>query len=310
MSEALDLIWQRADVQGHVLSHAELAACPPGELKAIIDLGLIRRTTDATALICEDCGESHSAEIVLDPRRPESPYYLCPRIGRVPVAVEATQRWEVDFDCLAVLIRKALGLGGKAATLVPSRVWLLGRQQQAGCFWELFLVRGVCWRDGIASLDQCLRLQQSPAPVLLAPRRLPSADSLGKRTWAIRSLSEVAAVQGSKLSIDDRLLSAAGMASLAGSTSLRQATTPKRLPRSIGTPEAVSAAIEYMQSKGLTETQFGNEFQTTDRTLRSFLQKGTMRRANFEAMATSIGITVEQLLIGELPPSIKRSTRR
>ena len=82
------------------------------------------------------------------------------------------------------------------------------------------------------------------------------------------------------------------------------------MSRSLGTPAAVNAAVDYMQSKGLTETKFGNQFETTDRTLRNFLQKGKMRRANFEAMATTIGVTVEQLLRGELPPSIKRSTRQ
>jgi len=198
VSEALDLIWRRADVHGHVLSHAELAAWPPGERKTIIGLGVIRRTTDATALICEDCGESHPAEIVRDPRRPELPYYLCPRIGRVPVAVEATHRWEVDFDCLAALIRKAIGLGGKAATLVPSRVWLLGRQQQAGGFWELFLARGVCWPDGVASPDQCLacsnRRPQScwsrgarRRPLPLARGHGPFIPSLKLPTLTVRS---------------------------------------------------------------------------------------------------------------------------
>lgn len=306
VSEALDLIWRRADVQGHVISQAELAAWPPGESKTIVDLGLIRRTTDATVLICDDCGESHSAEIVRDPRRPESPHYLCPSIGRVPIAVEATHQWEVDFDCLAARIRKALGLGGKASTLTPSRIWLLGRQQQAGGFWELFLVRGVCWPDGVGLLDQCLRLQQSPAPVLLASRRLPSADILGKRPWAIRSLSEVASIDGSKLSIDEQALMAAGSTVLIGSTSLRPGMNAKRLPRSIGTVEAVAAAIKYMESKGLTETQFGNQFQSTDRTVRSFRKSGKMRRSTFEAMAKSMGLTIEELLRGELAKSDRR----
>ena len=307
MSDALDLIWRRADVQGHVISHAELAAWPPGQRKTIVDLGLIRRTTDATALICDDCGESHTAEIVRDARRPELPYYRCPRIGRVPIAVEATHQWEVDFDHLATLIRKALGLSGKASTLTPSRIWLLGRQQQAGGFWELFLVRGICWPDGVGLLDQCLRLQQSPAPVLLAPRRLPSAEILGKRPWAIRSLSEVASLDGSKLAVDDQVLMAAGAAALpAPSRSSRSVTTPKRLPQSIGTPEAVNAAMAYMGSKGLTETQFGNQFQSTDRTVRNFRKTGKMRRSTFEAMATSMGLTIEQLLRGELPKSDRR----
>lgn len=306
MSEALDLIWRRADVQGHVISHAELAAWPSGERKTIAELGIIRRTTDATSLVCEDCGESHSAEIVRDARRPESPYYLCPRIGRVPITVEVTHQWEVDFDRLAALIRKALGLGGKASMLTPSRIWLLGRQQQDGGFWELFLVRGICWPDGVGLLDQCLRLQQSPAPVLLAPRRLPSAERLGKMSWAIRSLFEVASIDNSKLAMDDRVLLAAASTVLNGATTSRPGMTAKRLPRSIGTPEAVAAAIKYMESKGITETQFGNQFLSTDRTVRSFRKSGKMRRSTFEAMAKSMGLTIEELLRGELPKSDRR----
>lgn len=289
-----------------MISHAELAALPPGERNAIVDLGLVRRTTDATALICDDCGEPHPAEIIQDPDQPGIPYYLCPKIGRVPLSADAVHRWEVDFDRLAALIRKATGVNGKAATLVQSRVWLLGRRQHANGFWELFLVRGVCWPDGVASLDQCLRLQQSPAPVLLAPRRLPSVEALGNRPWAIRSLSEVASIEDFKLSLDEHLLSTAGESALAGSTSPRPGTKPKRLPRSIGTPEAVNAALAYMESKGLTETQFGNQFQSTDRTVRSFRKSGKLRRSTFEAMAESMGLTIEQLLRGELPKPERR----
>jgi hypothetical protein len=84
----------------------------------------------------------------------------------------------------------------------------------------------------------------------------------------------------------------------------------RRLPRSIGTPEAVGAAISYMESKGLTETQFGNQFQSTDRTVRSFRKSGKMRRSIFEAMAKSMGLTIEELLRGELPASLRRSDRR
>ena len=77
-----------------------------------------------------------------------------------------------------------------------------------------------------------------------------------------------------------------------------------RIQRSLGSGAAVQAARDYMAARGLTATQFGNQFQTTDRTLRHFLKTGKMRRANFEAMAASIGVTVEQLLAG------RRAVRR
>ena len=62
---------------------------------------------------------------------------------------------------------------------------------------------------------------------------------------------------------------------------------------------AVDAVHSYIEGKALTFTQFGNQFQTSDRTLRRFLKTGKMRRVTFEAMAKSMGVTAEQLLRGE-----------
>ncbi len=210
---------------------------------------------------------------------------------------------------IAALIRQALGLTSKAVTAVPSRIWLLGRQRTENGYWELFLMRGLCWPDGVQMLTQCVRVQQSPAPIVVVPYRLPPGES-ATRPWPIRTLSEIVSLDGSRLVVDlASLTTAVGAVGISHAASGKQA--PRiRMSRSLGTPAAVNAAVDYMQSKGLTETKFGNQFETTDRTLRNFLQKGKMRRANFEAMATTIGVTVEQLLRGELPPSIKRSTRQ
>src|SRR6266849_3018244 len=82
VNDALDLIWRRAELPNHVLSAAELAHWQPSQRDAIIKLGLLRRTSDATAMICEDCGTPHPVEVIRDSRKPHQPYYLCPEIGR------------------------------------------------------------------------------------------------------------------------------------------------------------------------------------------------------------------------------------
>ena len=306
VSRALGLVWRRAELRNHLLEQSEIAEWPTVDRDAVLRLGLIRRTADATNVTCEDCGERHGAEVIRDARHPEKPYYLCPGVGRIRTTPEALQRWEVDFDGLAVAVRQAIGLSGKIEAVTPSRIWLLGRKKQDGSFWELFLARGACWPDGVSQLDQCLRLQQSPAPIILVPQRLPPMGSIAGRPWTIRTLAELVDLDGKLLAIDDQSLSAAASAALASSAASRTAIAPKRLPRSIGTPESVNAAIAYMESKGLTETQFGNQFQSTDRTVRNFRKSGKMRRSTFEAMAKSMGLTIEQLLRGELPKSDRR----
>ena len=82
------------------------------------------------------------------------------------------------------------------------------------------------------------------------------------------------------------------------------------VPRSIGSEEAVQAVKEYLRTTGLSLTQFGNQFNTTDKTLRNFLRTKKLRRATFEEMAKSMGLTTQQLLRGELPASLKRPRQR
>jgi hypothetical protein len=305
--DALDLVWRRAELPNHVLSAAELARWQPNQREAINKLGVLRRTSDATALICEDCGQPHPAEVIRDPRRPQKPYYLCPEIGRVPLRAKDLQRWEADFDQIAILIRRAVGLTSKAATLVASRIWLLGRQRlEEGGYWELFLMRGLCWPDGVQLLKQCSRLQQSPAPLVVVPYRLPSVES-GEKLWPIRTLSEIVSLTGSGLVVDLETLAAAVGAFEVSSVRSDQR---KRMSRSVGTPAAVNVMNEYLQHRPLTDTQFGNQFNSTDRTVRKFRSTGKMRRSTFEEMAKSMGLTSDQLLRGELPPSMKLPARR
>jgi hypothetical protein len=53
VNDALDLVWRRAELPNHVLSAAEIACWQPEQRDAIIRLGLLRRASDATALLCE-----------------------------------------------------------------------------------------------------------------------------------------------------------------------------------------------------------------------------------------------------------------
>jgi hypothetical protein len=67
---------------------------------------------------------------------------------------------------------------------------------------------------------------------------------------------------------------------------------------------------QYLHHTQMTDTQFGNQFLTTDKTVRKFLNSGQMRRSNFDEMAKSLGLTSEQLLRGELPPSLTQPPHR
>ena len=309
MSDALDLVWRRADLPNHILSAAELASWQPDQRVSILTLGLIRRTSDATALICEDCGSPHPVEVITDPRKPRRPYYHCPQIGRIHLAVEDLHRWEADFDQIAIEIRRAAGLKSKSAALVPQRIWFLGRQEASGRCWELFLICGLCWPDGLQLLNQCSRLQQSPAAVILVPHRIPSLKDASQR-WPIRSLTEIVSLGDASLLFDHATLVAALGTPGASSPTSRDRVPRKRMSRTLGSPEAVGVVNQYLDQTQMTYTHFANQFQTTDKTLRKFLNSGKMRRSNFEQMASCMGLKADQLLRGEFPPPMKRPPTR
>lgn len=82
------------------------------------------------------------------------------------------------------------------------------------------------------------------------------------------------------------------------------------VPRSVGSPEAVAAVKEYIQARGLSQTEFSIEAGVSERTLRSFLASGKMRRSSLDGVARAMDLTLEQLLRGELPASAKPPRRR
>jgi len=306
VSDALDLVWRRAELRDHVLTASELALLQADHRDVILQLGVLRRTSDATALMCEDCGPPHPVEIIRDARKPDQPYYLCPAIGRVSLALTDLNRWEADFDRIAMLIRETVGLTSKSSTLVASRIWLLGRKRIAGAYYELFLMCGLCWPDGIQLLSECSRLQQSPAPVLLVPHRLPSGPAAAV---PIRTLSELVSLESPGLAVDLATLELAAATVVGHRAESGKKAPRKRMSRTLGSPEALRVVADYLEETKLTDTQFGIQFDTTDRTIRSFRSTGEMRRSNFEAMAKSMGLTTEELLRGAPPPSTKRPAR-
>ncbi len=85
----------------------------------------------------------------------------------------------------------------------------------------------------------------------------------------------------------------------------RAAGEPGPVPRSVGGQAAVAAVKEYIKARGLSQTQFSIQAGVSERTLRNFLTNGKMRRSSLDGLAKAMGLSLEQLLRGELPVSLK-----
>ncbi|MFZ5926315.1 MAG: hypothetical protein ACOYX1_02595 [Acidobacteriota bacterium] len=191
MRRTLEEIWIRSSVPGHVITYEETFAWPKAERDVVFGLGLLRRVEDAEWVECDACGEAHGEDVVFLDEDGSYPVILCPVVGLVRVSPERLQRWEVDFDVVVKLLAAAFGLTGTPQELKPGRVWLLGSRRLAGRLAEFFLVQGADWPDGPELLSSTPRLQNSPAPVVLFPSRLPAEPAWQANGRALYSLREL-----------------------------------------------------------------------------------------------------------------------
>jgi len=187
----LEQIWIRSSVEGHVFTYDETFAWPKAERELVFSLALLRRVEDADWAECDACGEAHSEDVVFLDEEGLYPVIPCPAVGLVRISPERLQRWEVDFGVVAQRLAQAFGLTGTLQELKAGRVWLLGSRRLAGRLAEFFLVQGVDWADGPELLSSTPRLQNSPAPVVLFPSRLPEDPVWQGNGRALYSLREL-----------------------------------------------------------------------------------------------------------------------
>src|SRR5262249_24095288 len=143
-------VWDRADTTEPVYSADEVATWPAGVLDQLLTMGLLGAANNANALVCDACGDGH-VEAVTYGKSPAGSglraYLRCPAAGRVCGPLERLRRWEVNFRTLAALTARLLEAAGGLEEIRPSRLWWLGKTTLAGWPCEIFLARGLTWRD-------------------------------------------------------------------------------------------------------------------------------------------------------------------
>ncbi|MGC8761743.1 MAG: hypothetical protein ACP5VC_17435 [Bryobacteraceae bacterium] len=199
MDSPLVQLLSRTDLEGHILSHDDIRGWPAAERAAIFALGILQRIEDAEYVTCEVCPEAPYAEVISD-IGPE-PGVHCEGCGLRRISAERLHQWRVDFEALGGLLRSHLDLLGKASTLVPGRIWLLGRKHFAGRMAEFFLVQGIAWPDSTDRLNQAARLLTSPAPILVVPHGLPVQPEWRESGRAFLRLTEWASLCDGRIQI-------------------------------------------------------------------------------------------------------------
>lgn len=177
--------WLRCEQPDPCFSADELQWIPAEEVEPLLRQGILREAAPAKAAVCEMCDDGHESEIVWVQNaesRKLRPYVPCPEYGGAPIDPERLRRWAVDLDAIAAELRRQLNLTGPPATLVPGRVWALGRRHLANRWRDFFFVAGATRPDAHHVWDRCPQIEEAPSPVILVPAMAP----IGRTAPAIR----------------------------------------------------------------------------------------------------------------------------
>lgn len=298
-------------VASPVVQHSMVAHHPPEDLRLMVAEGVLKETSRATEISRPKRYGPGADLVVRETARgifgvADGEDFCAP----VALNVNDVRQYEVRLSGLVEKLRKENGIDGTGCQSDGGLVYVGERVVAGHGAVVVYLSLPNNNPDAVVA-----RLKRLDAPgrrgtvALLTPRALPQSTEFRRLASedGIIAVSLMPVAATGVVSLDwERCLGAPE--STEEPTAVP--TGERKVQRSIGSNAAVQAVHDYMAARGLTETQFGNQFQTTDRTLRNFLKTGKMRRANFEAMAASIGVSVEQLLAGNLPPSVTPLARR
>jgi hypothetical protein len=159
--------------------------------REVMKLGLLRETTAATVLLCQQCEEQCSVDVgwSADGRRAFLP---CERGYTINLDPDRLRQWLVDPEALARLLAAALELTGPNEQRGP-QVWSLGRRVVAGRFRDFILLLS----DGGEGILQLATGYAAPV-VLVADR--PAPTSLNG--LPVFSLQDVSSLDAGELVLD------------------------------------------------------------------------------------------------------------
>ncbi len=137
------LFWDMAQLEAPVLGYDELARTPRAAREALLGTGLIAPGNTARSLVCEACMEGHAEEVesVTRPNGVTQHFIYCPENGRIEVNPDRLRQWTPRYDVVAGVIAESLGTRGDCRSIIPGRLWDLGRVVAAGHSYHVWVAR-------------------------------------------------------------------------------------------------------------------------------------------------------------------------
>jgi hypothetical protein len=171
----------------------------------VFSLGLLREMEPMDAVLCEECGEGHWADVFWAEPGVRA-CFGCPEAGVIDIGPEKLRKWQVDRRQVAALIAESLEIPFAGQGILSERLWRLGRRRIGGRFRELFLASTP--DAAVAEITAAIRrsIGQAPAVVFLISnpyRAEPSGDGdLIPTAHQYVALDTVSAIRHGRVTVD------------------------------------------------------------------------------------------------------------
>jgi hypothetical protein len=189
-----------AERQEGVITGEVVRAWGKGVLESLTAIGLLQETELAREVVCDACAEAHSEEVIWSPSphgSPPRPYVACNEAGRALVDPFRLRQWVVEPEALARWMANRLRIRTCVECLEPSRIWRLGKLKIDSEVHELFVGRGLSWRDGERILETVRNAAVSPM-IVFAPVRASTRLEKAPRQLLLR---EALSLEGGRLDL-------------------------------------------------------------------------------------------------------------
>jgi hypothetical protein len=206
--DVLQYVLRRLDSSEEaMLDGDELAAWPDGEVKELVALGLLAEAPLAGTVSCDGCEEG-CLELVewvgAQGAAPRRAFVVCryrDDIGLVRIDPGRLRRYAVHLPGLARVLADTLGTTRAPTELIAGRLWGLGSRDAKQRRVDLFLARGMAWRDAPELFANVPAITECSTPLVLVPHD-PPTPAAKPRGATIVSLSRLAPSTGGAFALD------------------------------------------------------------------------------------------------------------
>ena len=207
MVDPLTLLWPYMEVSRPLFSHELVRRWPEGALDRLQTVGFVNPAESAQRVVCPGCYEGHIEDVMAIEQSDGSfrCFVYCPEVLRAEVSVESLRQWTIDFEKLARTLANSMSLQGKCLSLLPGRLWRLGKATWQGALRDVLFARGLTRKDALEVVDQIGRRHR---PIVLVGKYLPANEIWGDCRPAVIPLAEVASLDVDPLAVDAVVMAA------------------------------------------------------------------------------------------------------